>query len=43
LTKRSLRIEMLRSIAITHRRPVIYVNQVGVTDSLIFDGAQQWR
>jgi NAD+ synthase/NAD+ synthase (glutamine-hydrolysing) len=39
IDKRSLRFEMLRSIAITHRRPVIYVNQVGGDDSLIFDGA----
>ncbi|HUL32315.1 MAG TPA: NAD+ synthase [Candidatus Eisenbacteria bacterium] len=39
LDKRSLRIEMLRSIAQQHRRPVIYVNQVGGDDSLIFDGA----
>src|SRR6267154_723265 len=31
--------EMLRSIAMTHKRPVIYVNQVGGDDSLIFDGA----
>jgi len=30
---------MLRSIAMTHKRPVIYVNQVGGDDSLIFDGA----
>ena len=39
LDKRSLRIEMLRSIAQHHRRPIIYVNQVGGDDSLIFDGA----
>lgn len=39
IDKRSLRFEMLRSIATTHRRPVIYVNQVGGDDSLIFDGA----
>jgi len=39
IDKRSLRFEMLRSIAINHRRPVIYVNQVGGDDSLIFDGA----
>jgi NAD+ synthase (glutamine-hydrolysing) len=39
LDKRSLRIEMLRSIARQHRRPIIYVNQVGGDDSLIFDGA----
>src|ERR1700757_3404674 len=39
LDKRSLRIEMLRSIAQQHHRPIIYVNQVGGDDSLIFDGA----
>src|SRR5260370_6780757 len=39
LDKRALRFEMLRSIAVTHKRPVIYVNQVGGDDSLIFDGA----
>src|SRR6266852_3395914 len=39
LDKRSLRLEMLRTIAINHRRPIIYVNQVGGDDSLIFDGA----
>jgi NAD+ synthase (glutamine-hydrolysing) len=39
IDKRSLRYEMLRSIAVRHNRPVIYVNQVGGDDSLIFDGA----
>jgi NAD+ synthase (glutamine-hydrolysing) len=39
IDKRALRFEMLRSIAMTHRRPVVYVNQVGGNDSLIFDGA----
>ena len=39
IDKRSLRFEMLRSIATTHKCPVIYVNQVGGDDSLIFDGA----
>src|SRR5260221_14590701 len=39
INKRTLRWEMLRSIAMTHKRPVIYVNQVGGDDSLIFDGA----
>ena len=39
IDKRILRFEMLRSIAKTHRRPVVYVNQVGGNDSLIFDGA----
>ena len=36
--KRALRIDMLRSLAKTHGRPVIYVNQVGGNDSLVFDG-----
>jgi NAD+ synthase (glutamine-hydrolysing) len=39
IDKRALRFEMLRSIAMTHHRPVVYVNQVGGNDSLIFDGA----
>ncbi|HEX8872665.1 MAG TPA: NAD+ synthase [Candidatus Acidoferrum sp.] len=39
IDKRELRLEMLRSIAVRHKRPVIYVNQVGGDDSLIFDGA----
>jgi NAD+ synthase (glutamine-hydrolysing) len=39
IDKRSLRHEMLLSIALRHNRPVIYVNQVGGNDSLIFDGA----
>src|ERR1700720_814695 len=39
INKRTLRLEMLRSIAMTHHRPVIYVNQVGGNDNLIFDGA----
>src|SRR4030088_1369031 len=39
INKQTLRLEMLRSIAMTHKRPVIYVNQVGGDDSLIFDGA----
>jgi NAD+ synthase (glutamine-hydrolysing) len=39
LDKRSLRFEMLKSIAKSHHRPVIYVNQIGGNDSLIFDGA----
>ncbi len=39
IDKRTLRQEMLRSIALRHSRPVIYVNQVGGDDSLIFDGA----
>jgi NAD+ synthase (glutamine-hydrolysing) len=39
MDKRFLRLGMLRSIALHHKRPVIYVNQVGGNDSLIFDGA----
>ncbi len=39
LGKRTLRHEMLRSIALRHNRPVIYVNQCGGDDSLIFDGS----
>jgi NAD+ synthase/NAD+ synthase (glutamine-hydrolysing) len=39
LDKRALRFEMLRSIALNHKRPIVYVNQVGGNDSLIFDGA----
>jgi NAD+ synthase (glutamine-hydrolysing) len=39
IDKRALRVDMLRSIAKTHHRPVVYVNQVGGNDSLIFDGA----
>jgi NAD+ synthase/NAD+ synthase (glutamine-hydrolysing) len=39
MDKRFLRLGMLRSLALHHQRPVIYVNQVGGNDSLIFDGA----
>jgi NAD+ synthase (glutamine-hydrolysing) len=39
IDKRALRVAMLRSIAKTHQRPVIYVNQVGGNDTLVFDGA----
>ena len=39
INKHTLRFEMLRAIAVEHRRPVVYVNQVGGNDSLIFDGA----
>jgi NAD+ synthase (glutamine-hydrolysing) len=39
IDKRALRREMLQSIAINQHRPVIYVNQFGGDDSLIFDGA----
>ena len=39
IDKRALRLEMLQSIALNQHRPVVYVNQVGGDDSLIFDGA----
>ena len=39
IDKRNLRFEMLRAIAKEQRRPVVYVNQVGGDDNLIFDGA----
>jgi NAD+ synthase (glutamine-hydrolysing) len=39
IDKRALRLQMLRSLARHHRRPIVYVNQVGGDDSLIFDGA----
>src|ERR1700732_3913523 len=38
IDKQALRVDMLRSLAKTHGRPVIYVNQVGGNDSLVFDG-----
>jgi NAD+ synthase (glutamine-hydrolysing) len=39
IDKRTLRLEMLQSLARAHRRPVVYVNQVGGNDSLVFDGS----
>jgi len=39
IDKRALRFEMLRSLARNHGRPIVYVNQVGGDDSLVFDGA----
>jgi NAD+ synthase/NAD+ synthase (glutamine-hydrolysing) len=39
IDKRALRLDILRSLARHHRRPVVYVNQVGGNDSLIFDGS----
>ncbi|MGC1107177.1 MAG: NAD+ synthase, partial [Candidatus Acidiferrales bacterium] len=39
LDKRNLRMDMLRSVARHYRVPVIYVNQVGGNDSLVFDGS----
>jgi NAD+ synthase/NAD+ synthase (glutamine-hydrolysing) len=39
LDKRALRHDMLRAIALEHHVPMIYVNQVGGNDSLVFDGS----
>jgi NAD+ synthase (glutamine-hydrolysing) len=39
LHKRELRNKMIHSVAVHHGRPVVYVNQVGGNDSLVFDGA----
>ena len=39
LGKRPFRVEMLRAFAVRYRMPVIFVNQVGGNDSLIFDGS----
>ena len=39
LDKRGLRLDMLRALAVRHARPVVYVNQVGGNDSLVFDGS----
>lgn len=36
--KQQLRESMLQSLARKHRRPVVYVNQVGGNDDLLFDG-----
>jgi NAD+ synthase (glutamine-hydrolysing) len=38
IDKRSMRLDMLGALAKNHARPVIYVNQVGGNDSLVFDG-----
>ncbi|MEM9567482.1 MAG: NAD+ synthase [Cyanobacteria bacterium P01_E01_bin.34] len=37
--KQSVRVEMMGSIARKHRLPLLYVNQVGGNDDLVFDGA----
>jgi len=37
--KRELRHDMLASIALQHKVPVAFVNQVGGNDSLVFDGS----
>ena len=39
LQKRDLRSMMLHSLAARHGRAIVYVNQVGGNDSLVFDGA----
>ncbi|MGH9781271.1 MAG: NAD+ synthase, partial [Candidatus Acidiferrales bacterium] len=39
LDKRGLRIDMLQALARHHKVPVVYVNQVGGNDSLVFDGS----
>ncbi len=39
LGKQKLRVEMLGSLARKHDLPILYVNQVGGNDDLIFDGA----
>ena len=36
--KENLRLDMLRALAKSHGLPVVYVNQVGGNDSLVFDG-----
>jgi NAD+ synthetase len=38
IDKRALRLNMLRSVAKSSGRSVVYVNQVGGNDSLVFDG-----
>ncbi len=39
IDKRALRLDMLRAIAVENRVPIVYVNQMGGNDSLIFDGS----
>jgi NAD+ synthase (glutamine-hydrolysing) len=39
IDKRALRMDMLRASAREHHVPLVYVNQVGGDDSLIFDGS----
>jgi NAD+ synthase (glutamine-hydrolysing) len=39
IDKRNLRMDMLRSLARHQHKPVVYVNQVGGNDTLIFDGS----
>lgn len=39
IDKRALRLDMLRSLATSHGCPMVYVNQVGGNDGLVFDGS----
>jgi NAD+ synthase (glutamine-hydrolysing) len=39
IEKRAVRMEMLRALARAHKRAVVYVNQVGGDDTLVFDGS----
>ncbi|HZP31950.1 MAG TPA: NAD+ synthase [Candidatus Acidoferrales bacterium] len=39
IEKRHVRFEMLRALARTHNRAIVYVNQVGGDDTLVFDGS----
>jgi len=39
IDKRGLRLDMLRALALEHHIAVVYVNQVGGNDSLVFDGS----
>ena len=39
IDKRAIRQDMLRAMARRHQVPVVYVNQVGGNDSLVFDGS----
>ncbi len=41
LSKRASRPEMLRSTAVRHGRPLVFVNQVGGNDDLVFDGRSE--
>src|ERR1700746_3644104 len=36
IEKRAVRFDMLRALARSHKRPVVYVNQVGGDDTLVF-------
>ncbi len=41
IEKRHLRHEMLKSAAIHHNKPLLFVNSVGGNDELVFDGASR--